>query len=66
MENNSPEYNAQPDKPPPSGGGCCSKIATFLGISPEVRFTIRVFDVSLVEVAFGVGRKPRERATVDP
>jgi len=55
MQNDS---NAQPDTPPPSGGGCCSKIAAFLAIGPWVRLGATVAGIDFA-IELSVGRRAR-------
>ena len=49
---------AQPDTPPPSGGGCCSKIAAFLSIGPWVRLGATVAGLDFA-IELSVGRRAR-------
>lgn len=64
MQENAP--SALPEKPPtkPTSGGCCSSIATFLGLEPRA---VAWFSIGPLRFEFGLtlARRP-SRLAVEP
>lgn len=59
QDNEAPTPQALPDKPPPKG--CCSKIAAFLTVGPEVKLALDIGSTRLA-LSLSLGRRERERA----
>jgi hypothetical protein len=58
MNDTMPTPDALPDKPPKGGGSCCSKIAAFLTVGPELALRLYLGPIRIV-AAVSLGRRER-------